>query len=126
MTPLLKDISVTKEGKDYIISTLYYVVNASSIHGIEELAGLLEKLSPDLGDGIMTLADRLRQEGKMEGISQGLSQGIAKGMAEGETKGIEAATQAVARRLLSKGSSLEFVVEITGLSPIDVRSLLEE
>lgn len=79
MTPLLKDISVTKEGKDYIISTLYYVVNASSIHGIEELAGLLEKLSPDLGDGIMTLADRLRKEGE----DKGLLQGIAKGLAEG-------------------------------------------
>ena len=56
-----------------------------------------------------TIAQQLRNEGKLEGIQQGMQQGIQ----EGRQKTIHE----VALRLFKKGTSLELITDVTDLSP---------
>jgi len=64
------------------------------------------------------------QEGRKEGREEGLKSGIKKGREEGREEGIEQEKLIIAKNLLEKGASLEFVQEITGLSSEKIQKLL--
>jgi predicted transposase/invertase (TIGR01784 family) len=73
---------------------------------------LEETLKPILGDDYMlSIATALRQEG----VEQGMQQGILQGMQQGMQQGVEK----VAKSLLSRGMSVEFVADSTGI-PVDL------
>ena len=58
-----------------------------------------------------------------EGHEEGLEEGIEKGRAEGWEEGRINEKLEIARNLLAKGSSLEFVRDITGLDIETINSL---
>ena len=58
-----------------------------------------------------------------EGKEDGLEEGLEKGLEEGMEKGLEAAKINIARNLLAKGSTFEFVHEITGLDMETIENL---
>ncbi|MEL6749360.1 MAG: transposase [Pseudomonadota bacterium] len=60
-------------------------------------------------------AERFRQEGLQKGLKKGLLQGHQEGHQEGLYQ--------VASNLLNKGSDLNFVQEVTGLSAQDMQQL---
>ena len=91
----------------YIIATLHYAVEAGSIDSVEKRAKLTNELSQKLGDEVMTLAERLRDEGK----------------AEGKVEGKASTTREVAMRMLAEGVEPAFVSRVTGLSSKIVASL---
>ncbi|EQB87914.1 hypothetical protein M918_06745 [Clostridium sp. BL8] len=62
--------------------------------------------------GIVIGFEKGIQKGIQKGIEQGIEQGIEKGVQQGQDK----AKVEIARNLLRKGMSLEFVVETTELS----------
>jgi len=59
------------------------------------------------------------REGKREGIREGIREGKREGSREGKIK----KAREIAKTLLQKKMSLEFVAEVTGLSPAEVRAL---
>jgi len=65
-----------------------------------------------------------REEGRKEGHEEGMESGIKKGREEGREEGIEQEKLIIAKNLLEKGSSVEFVQEITGLSSEKIQKLL--
>ena len=60
-------------------------------------------------------AERMRTQYRQEGIEQGRQEGIERGMQEGKKE--------TARNMLAKGSSEEFVQDVTGLSEEEIRNL---
>jgi predicted transposase/invertase (TIGR01784 family) len=60
-----------------------------------------------------------QEEAREEGLSQGREEGIEVGLAQG----LEEGKLIIAKNLLSKGSTLEFVHEITGISLEKIKEL---
>ena len=63
------------------------------------------------------------QEGMEKGILQGRAEGIAQGIEQGIEKGIEQGKKSIIVNMLKKGFDLEIIVELSGLSEKEVRSL---
>jgi len=59
------------------------------------------------------------EEGMERGREEGLEEGMERGREEGRMEGLEEEKLIIAKNLLSKGSSFEFVHEITGL-PLEI------
>jgi predicted transposase/invertase (TIGR01784 family) len=57
---------------------------------------------------------------------EGLVEGLEQGRAEGRAEGSEEAMKTVARNLLAKGSSVEYVHEITGLAFEMIKDILND
>jgi len=57
-------------------------------------------------------AELRAEKAEKEGMEKGMKQGIEQGLEKGEIK----AKERIAQRLLSDGSEVEYVAEITGLS----------
>ena len=66
------------------------------------------------------------QEGMEKGILQGRAEGIAQGIEQGIEKGIEQGKKSIIVNMLKKGFDLEIIVELSGLSEKEVRSLCME
>ena len=62
-----------------------------------------------------TAINKGRREGKAEGHAEGLKEGLSKGKMEG--------TIQTARRMKTKGFTLDVISEMTGLSPEEISSL---
>jgi predicted transposase/invertase (TIGR01784 family) len=58
--------------------------------------------------------------GKAEGEAKGKSEGIEIGEAKGKAEGEKSKAVAIAQKMLSKGSSIEEIIEITGLSKEEI------
>ncbi len=58
-----------------------------------------------------------------EGRAKGLQEGRAEGLQEGRAEGEHNANLATARKMLSKGFSVDSIADITGLSPSEIASL---
>ncbi|MCL2793453.1 MAG: hypothetical protein FWD87_10245, partial [Spirochaetaceae bacterium] len=82
------------------------------IHGSEVLNMILTEWNTD--DAIAFAREEGREEGLEKGREEGLEIGLEKGREEKRT---------IARNLLAKGSTPEFVQEITGLSPNEIKKL---
>lgn len=91
-------------GPGYIQEGWKYIVKAcgSDKHPEERDRVVLALASafPEIGEEIMTFAQQFKQEGIQQGIQQGLQQGL----------------QQTALRMLKKGTPLNEIEEITGLS----------
>ena len=59
---------------------------------------------PQHGDTLMTIAEQLKQTGRMEGMQLG------------EAKGRQEAVREMARNMLAKGIDIETISSITGIS----------
>ncbi|WP_247754247.1 hypothetical protein [Citrobacter freundii] len=66
---------------------------------------------------LMTIAERLKQEGHHNGLQQGLQQGIQQGLAQGVQKGTQEEALRIARMMLENGIDRDLVRLITGLLP---------
>jgi len=95
-------------GKGYIVSLSRYILEGSEIADRAAFQQLLEgAVSSETEEQIMTLAERIMQEGVEQGVSQGVEQGI----------------EQMAEQLFRKGQSLAFVSEVTGLPVDQLKSL---
>ena len=63
------------------------------------------------------------QEGRAKGLQEGRAEGLQEGRAEGRAEGEHNAKLATARKMLSKGFSVDSIADITGLSPSEIASL---
>ena len=67
--------------------------------------------------------EEAREEGLAEGRAEGIAQGHAEGLSLGHAEGRHEEKQAIARNLLSEGSSPEFIQKITGFSLEEIAKL---
>ncbi|MGK7488670.1 ISNCY family transposase, partial [Salmonella enterica] len=69
---------------------------------------------PQHKEKIMTIAERLRQEGHRNGLQKGLQQG--------KQEGQRLAALRIARSMLNDGFDRDTVLRVTGLAPADLAS----
>ena len=122
---ILKDIAqVFTDLDDKLLdSLLEYAVIGSDNDEIGEVQELVSRLlSPQHGEKVMTLGQRLYEQGIEKGMQQSKNlyqQGIEKGIQQGvQKKTIETATI-----LLQEGTDLQFVERITGLPKSQLEKL---
>ncbi|POP43578.1 ISNCY family transposase [Superficieibacter electus] len=88
----------------------YLIQHGDAVRFGEFIRAVAER-SPHNKENLMTIAERLRQEGLQQGIQQGLQQGLEQAHNE---------ALRVARTMLANGISLDMVLKITGLSADEV------
>ncbi len=71
---------------------------------------------------IMTQRNAMIRE-RSEGFSEGEKKGLAEGRAEGLAEGAKQQAIATARKMLSKGFSIDEISEMTGLAPNEITTL---
>lgn len=77
-------------------------------------------------DNVVILRDNIttaRIEGREEGLAEGKAEGIAEGIAEGKAEGIVEGKAEIARKMKAKGTAVEFIAEVTGLSEKEINEL---
>lgn len=92
----------------------FNIVNAGDSVSPEFMRALAERL-PQHEDKLMTIAERLEQQGIQKGIQQGIQQGIQKGRMEEK--------QDIARQLQKTGMPSAQICQITGLSEAELKNI---
>ena len=110
------------DGENLVITMLHYTIEYNDFN-----MGNLIKLTSDhfpgnLTEKVMSLGERLRQEGMEKGLQQGVQQGMEQGMQQG----IEKEKNEIAMKLIEKGCDLSLVYEVTGLPMLDLEKLINE
>lgn len=79
--------------------------------------------APQYGDELMTLAEQLKQEGRIEGMQQGMQQGIQQGLQQGIQTGERETSRKIARAMLEKGIPAADITDMTGVSAEELTAL---
>lgn len=111
-----------EESEDYFWTSINYVLDASELTDFNDLAEMLSSISSEIGDKVMTTAERIFAKGQQEGISQGISQGVTQGRKEGYLQGL----QVVVRNMLAEGADPKIIARVTGLAIKDIELLRQE
>ena len=108
LLPEMQELDVDQDGRNFLISVFTYLFEASSTEKQEEIEQFaVQSLSKETKEGVMTIAEKLRAEGKKEGKKEGEKNGIRK----------------VAQRMLKKGLDLATVSECSGLTIETLKTL---
>ena len=93
----------------------------------EKAKSLKEGIEAGKAQGLQEGKAQGLQEGKVQGLqegkAQGLQEGKAQGLQEGKAQGMQQSKIEIAKKMLSKGISLDLVVEMTGLSEEEIKTL---
>jgi len=84
-------------------------------HGSEVLGMVLEEWNLEDAKEVW------REEAREEGLEEGREEGMEKGLREGREKGREEERKEIARNLFARGSTPDFILEITGL---DIKEII--
>ncbi len=77
----------------------------------------------DIVNAIRTAEKKKFAEGHAEGMAEGMAKGKAEGMEEGMAKGEKAAKVKIAANLLSLGVPMETIMQASGLSEEEIKSI---
>lgn len=97
---------------EQLVSLLSYMLQVGETHSPVVLLKQLAARVPHHEDKIMTIAERLKEEGR----AQGIAIGIEKGRQEGRQEGEHLAAIKIARTLLASGLDQATVMNATGLT----------
>ena len=86
-----------------------YIINARDDMSYTDMHEAVKNVSPKGGELLMTIAEKLRKEGREEGIEIGEK----KGREEGKEEGLE--TALIALQAFREGKDFEEVMKLTGL-----------
>jgi len=112
-----------------VTTIVQYLISFHENAEIEDFRRILDEigLPKEYEEGIMTLADRLRQEGIKLGMQKGIQEGRQEGIELGIQKGIQEGEHkkavVIAKNLLSMGVSIEQVTKATQLSRNEIEVL---
>lgn len=101
----------------YLLELIKYILNVDEEHAkVEELIGILQNnLSPAMKGEIMSLAEKLIEQGVQKGKLEGIREGEVKGKLEGKLE--------IAERMLAEGSDPVFIEKVTALSIKQIKKL---
>lgn len=110
MAELFRRIDQTG-GKDYISIIFQYIYERAELKNEEAFFNLITtNISPEVGEEIMTLAEQMRQKGRLEGFHEGkLKESIE-----------------ITKRLLAENVELLFIAKVTGLSLNKIKELQDQ
>ncbi len=120
----LVSLLVTSTANDSQLQTLFnYLLRYGDVSRVSEFIREVAERSPHHKEKLMTIAERLRQEGHQNGLQEGIQQGLEQGMQKGLEQGVQKGTQEEALRIahimLEQGIDRDLVQLITGLLPGD-------
>ena len=120
----LVSLLVTSPANDSQLQTLFnYLIRYGDVSRVSEFIREVAERSPHHKEKLMTIAERLRQEGHQNGLQEGIQQGLEQGMQKGLEQGVQKGTQEEALRIahimLEQGIDRDLVQIITGLLPGD-------
>ena len=96
---------------------------------VADISALSQKERQRYDESIKTMRDHISayetaiNKGLAKGHSEGLKEGLSKGKIEGRSEGAKEEKIQTARRMKAKGLTLDFISEMTGLSPEEIASL---
>ena len=101
--------------KEQLISLVNYMLQVGSTTEPGALIRELAKRTPQHEEELMTIAEYLKQEGRLEGLKEGRLEGLEEGKLKEALK--------IARSMLAYGLDRAKVMELTGLSAKEVDQL---
>lgn len=128
----LVDPLVTLLGMGYTTGTqlkalFNYIVQYGDAPRFREFLSQLADRLPQHKEELMTIAERLHEEGRQKGHflgrQEGLEQGLEQGLQEGLQQGKHAEALRIARAMLENGLDRETVVKMTGLSVDEIMAV---
>lgn len=102
-----------------VIALVNYMLQAGEAQDARTLLYEMAQHAPQYGDELMTLAEQLKQEGRIEGIQQGMQQGLQQGIQTGERE----TSRKIARAMLEKGIPAADIIDMTGVSAEELTAL---
>ncbi|GAL43277.1 hypothetical protein CIWKM_02_03220 [Citrobacter werkmanii NBRC 105721] len=113
----LVSLLVTSTANDSQLQTLFnYLLRYGNVSHVSAFIHEVAERSPHHKERLMTIAERLRQEGHHHGLQEGIQQGLEQGV----QKGTQEEALRIARMMLENGIDHNLVQLITGLLPGDV------
>ena len=108
-----------QEQREYEASKMAYrdiknSIDTAKREGKEE--GLAEGIEKGLAEGM--------EKGLAQGMEKGLAEGMEKGLAQGMEKGMNRKGLEIAKKMLAKGMDETTIMEMTGLSQEQIRSIM--
>ncbi|MBF7997459.1 Rpn family recombination-promoting nuclease/putative transposase [Rahnella laticis] len=135
LTELLDQLSTLLLGgnttQEQLISVINYMLQAGESRDPATLINTLASRVPQHEEALMTIAEKLREEGREKGRLEGLQLGEQKGREEGlqlgEQKGREEgereAALKIARTMLASGLDRALVMKMTGLTETELAQI---
>ncbi|MCU6184272.1 Rpn family recombination-promoting nuclease/putative transposase [Citrobacter cronae] len=116
----LVSLLVTSTANDSQLQTLLnYLLRYGNVSHVSAFIHEVAERSPHHKEKLMTIAERLRQEGHHHGLQEGIQQGLEQGLEQGVQKGTQEEALRIARMMLENGIDHNLVQLITGLLPGD-------
>lgn len=113
----LVSLLVTSTANDSQLQTLFnYLLQYGNVSQVSAFIHEVAERSPHHKERLMTIAERLRQEGHHHGLQEGIQQGLEQGV----QKGTQEEALRIARMMLENGIDRDLIRLITGLLPDDV------
>lgn len=108
--------------KGYIEIVISYIYGTADIKDYEGFKDAVLHIESIKEEEIMSLAQRMKEEGRQEGLEQGLERGLEQGLEQGIGQGLEI----VALNMLKKNKPLSEILEDTGLSFENLKKLKDK
>ena len=113
----LVSLLITSTANDSQLQTLFnYLLRYGNVSHVSAFIHEVAERSTHHKERLMTIAERLRQEGHHHGLQEGIQQGLEQGV----QKGTQEEALRIARMMLENGIDHNLVQLITGLLPGDV------
>ena len=116
---------------EQVHSLMSYMLQVGETEDLDLLIRKLTSAAPEHEETLMTIAEKLRREGRQEGIQLGKTKGRQEGIQLGEIKGRQEGRQEgrqdtlneMARNMLLNGMDSASIIEITGLTTEELNLL---
>ncbi|EMF0717037.1 Rpn family recombination-promoting nuclease/putative transposase [Citrobacter freundii] len=93
-----------------------YMIQAGDTARFRAFMHEVARRLPQHKERLMTIAERLRQEGHMNGLQEGLQKGLRQGIQEGLQQGKREEALRIAATMLADGIDRLTILRVTGLS----------
>ena len=119
---------IAKNNFSYLEDMLKYIIEKGESENTSKLLSVFQEIVPQEKRGnIMTIAERLKQEGKEIGFKNGKIVGIKKGKLEGKLEGrLEGKLQRnieIAKKMLLSGLDIKSISKFTELSVEEIKKI---
>ncbi|MBJ3593437.1 Rpn family recombination-promoting nuclease/putative transposase [Salmonella enterica subsp. enterica serovar Saintpaul] len=108
---------VKGDANDNQLKALFnYMIQAGDTARFRAFMQEVARRLPQHKERLMTIAERLRQEGHMNGLQEGLQKGLRQGIQEGLQQGKREEALRIAATMLADGIDRPTILRVTGLS----------
>jgi predicted transposase/invertase (TIGR01784 family) len=122
---ILQSVDISEKYPEELITISVYVLSASNEEEHDYIIDVFSK--KHMEDMYMSIADKLKEEGRKEGLKkgreEGREEGLKKGMEKGMEKGQKQKATETARTMKSDGIDIKVIAKYTGLTKEEIEEL---